>query len=137
MKKSKGFTLIEILLVVVILGILSGMIIPRLVGRAEQTRIKIARTDIEAGLAEILDLYELDNGKYPSSLQDLITQPGGTRNWSGPYLKKKVLPKDPWGNPYLYRFPGHHNSDGYDLISSGSDGVEGGSDDIVNWETNE
>jgi general secretion pathway protein G len=137
MKDHKGFTLIEILLVVVILGILSGMIIPRLVGRAEQTRVKVARTDIEAGLAEVLDLYELDNGKYPVALQDLVTKPSGARNWNGPYIKKKEIPKDPWGNPYVYRFPGHNNPDGYDLLSGGPDGAEGGNDDIANWELNE
>jgi general secretion pathway protein G len=137
MKDHKGFTLIEILLVVVILGILSGMIIPRLVGRAEQTRVKVARTDIEAGLAEVLDLYELDTGTYPSTLQDLVTKPSSARNWNGPYIKKKELPKDPWGNAYVYRFPGHNNPDGYDLLSGGPDGAEGGNDDIANWELNE
>ncbi|MBN1492752.1 MAG: type II secretion system major pseudopilin GspG [Candidatus Omnitrophica bacterium] len=137
MNNKKGFTLIEILLVVVILGILSGMIIPRLVGRAEETRIKVARTDIEAGLSEVLDLYELDNGKYPAALQDLLVRPAGAKNWNGPYVKKKVLPKDPWGNDYIYRFPGQNNQDGYDLLSGGPDGAEGGNDDITNWELKE
>lgn len=130
---KKGFTLIEILLVVVILGLLSSMIVPRLVGRAGEARLKIARTDIDSGIAEVLDLYELDTGKYPASLSDLITQPAGVKNWKGPYIKKKILPKDPWGNEYIYKFPGTHNQDGYDLHSMGPDGVDGSDDDITNW----
>lgn len=133
MKNQNGFTLIEVLLVVIILGLLASMVLPRLVGRAEEARVEIARTDIESGLSEVLDLYELDNGKYPLSLQDLITKPTGADNWKGPYLKKKQLPKDPWGRDYLYRHPGVQNADSYDLFSAGNDGAEGSEDDITNW----
>lgn len=137
MHNKHGFTLIEILLVVVILGILSGMIIPRVVGRAGEARTGVARTDIDAGLSETLSLYELDTGHYPAALQDLVQRPGSEKNWKGPYLKKKILPKDPWGNAYIYKFPGIHNPQGYDLFSAGADGAEGSDDDITNWDADE
>ncbi len=134
MKNKAGFTLIEVLLVVVILGLLSSMVVPRLVGRAEDARNEIAKTDISAGIAEVLDLYELDNGIYPNTLKDLYVKPSSARNWKGPYLKKKADPTDPWGSPYIYRFPGINNSDAYDLYSAGKDGADGSDDDITNWD---
>ena len=75
----------------------------------------------------------MDNGFYPRSLQDLIQQPSNARNWHGPYLDPPVLPVDPWGNPYIYYYPGKHNPSGYDLLSIGPDGKEGTDDDIVSW----
>jgi len=134
--EGKGFTLIELMLVVIIIGVLIAMVVPRFAGRSEQARRAAARADIEANIAVALDLFELDNGRYPTTdegLQVLITQPSGLDNWRGPYLKKRRTPKDPWGNPYIYTSPGTHNPD-YDLASYGPDGVEGGGDDITNWE---
>lgn len=133
-KARKGFTLVELMLVVIIIGILVAMVMPRLAGRAEQAKAAAARTDIEANIGTALDLYELDNGSYPTTSEGLAalrTKPPSAANWRGPYLKKE--PKDPWGNPYIYTSPGAHNSD-YDLSSYGKNGVEGG-DDITNWDT--
>lgn len=127
-----GFTLIEILIVVIILGILAGLVVPRLAGRTEEARKQAAKSDIEGGIALALDLYEADNGKYPSSLDGLVQKPSDASNWKGPYLKKGI-PKDPWGNAYIYKYPGAQNPSLYDLSSAGSDGQEGNDDDITNW----
>jgi len=132
-ESKKGFTLIELMLVVIIIGVLSAMVVPRLVGRSEQARSAAAMADIESNLSVALDLYELDNGSYPLGLDALLREPSPTPpNWSGPYLKKK--PKDPWGLEYNYKFPGEQNKGSYDLWSYGKDGVAGGDDDITNWE---
>jgi general secretion pathway protein G len=133
---AKAFTMIEVMLVVIIIGILVAMVVPNLSGRGEQARIAAARADIEANITAALDLYELDNGKYPTTeqgLSALISEPASESiNWSGPYLKKKVVPKDPWGKEYIYQSPGTHNKDEFDLSSQGPDGIES-EDDIVNW----
>lgn len=137
-KNKRGFTLIEILLVVVIILVLVAMVAPNLSGRSEQARLAAARADIEANLSTGLDLYELDNGRYPTTEQNLkalITKPSSSplpTNWNGPYLKKKRIPLDPWGREYVYASPGVHNIDGFDLSSSGPDGVAS-EDDIANW----
>ena len=133
MRNKKGFTLIELMLVVIILGILVAMVVPRLVGRGEQARSQAALADIRSNMALALDLYELDNGKYPEKLEDLLKDPGESKapNWRGPYLKRK--PMDPWGKEYNYKLPGQHSGD-YDLYSYGADGVEGGDDDVTNWD---
>ncbi|MDO8602775.1 MAG: type II secretion system major pseudopilin GspG [Candidatus Omnitrophota bacterium] len=135
MNNKEGFTLIELMLVVVIVGVLVSMVAPRLVGRSEEAKIVAARADINANISVALDLYELDNGKYPETgegLAALLAKPGSSLKWKGPYLKK--LPLDPWGSSYIYRSPGDHNID-YDLYSHGPDKVEGGGDDVFNWET--
>ena len=130
---NKGFTLIELLVVMVILGILAGLAVPQLAGRTEQARLQGALADIHGGLAMALDLYEVDVGRYPSSLKDLIENPANAPRWKGPYLKKKK-PLDPWGNLYGYRFPGQWNRGSYDLYSAGPDGKEGTTDDVSNQE---
>jgi len=133
-KKNKsllGFTLTEIMLVVVIIGILAALVIPRIAGSGERARIIAAHTDINGGIKSALGQYEVDNGFYPKSLQDLLVQPGNARNWHGPYLDS--IPVDPWGNKYIYYYPGKHNPAGYDLLSVGPDGREGTEDDIGNW----
>lgn len=135
MKPNKGFTLIELMLVVVIIGVLVSMVAPRLVGRSEEAKIIAAKADINANISVALDLYELDNGKYPETeegLAALLAKPDSSLKWKGPYLKK--LPFDPWGNNYVYKSPGNHNID-YDLYSYGPDKAEGGGDDVFNWET--
>ncbi len=130
--RQRGFTLIEILLVVIIIGILVSLVAPRLAGRSEEARKQAAKADIDGGIALAVDMYEVDNGRYPSQLEDLIAKPGDAPNWKGPYMKKGV-PKDPWGSGYIYRRPGNHNTESYDLSSPGPDKQAGGEDDIVNW----
>lgn len=136
--KCKAFTLIEIMLVVIIIGILAAMVIPNMAGRGEQARVAAARADIDANLGTALDLYELDNGQYPTTeqgLNALLVKPFSSpmpTNWHGPYLKKKRIPVDPWGREYKYMAPGINNTEEFDLSSYGPDGVES-QDDIVNW----
>jgi general secretion pathway protein G len=133
-----GFTLIEILLVVIIIAILASLVVANLTGRTEQARKSAAKFQIENNFSTALDLYEADNGQYPSTeqgLQALREQPTSEpvpQNWKGPYLKKDV-PMDPWGNPYQYTHPGVKNPGSYDLYSYGPDRKEGGEDDICNW----
>lgn len=129
---KKAFTLIELMLVVIIIGILSAMVVPRLAGRSEQARTQAAKTDINSSIPLALDLYEMDLGSYPASLDDLRIRSGvNAESWRGPYLKKKPL--DPWGKAYVYKAPGEHNTDSYDLFSMGNDGQPATADDVVNW----
>ncbi len=130
---SKGFTLIELMLVVIIIGALVAMVFPRLAGRGEQARRAAAKADIQVNIATALKLYELDNGVFPTTdegLEALLKKPSGAPNWNGPYLEKEPL--DPWGRKYRYVSPGRHKPD-YDLYSLGRDGKES-EDDITNWE---
>ena len=132
--KFRGFTLIELMLVVVIIGALVAMVMPRLTGRGEQARVAAAKADIQANIATGLKLYELDNGEFPSAdegLNALLSKPASANNWRGPYLEKK--PIDPWGREYKYKSPGEHRQSDYDLYSLGKDGTES-NDDINNWE---
>ena len=126
-----GFTLIEMMLVVIIISILAAMLIPRLAGRAEKARRSVAKAEIESNIPTALDLYEMDVGEYPEALEQLLSAPADVDTWDGPYLKK--LPKDPWGNAYHYKSPGDHAFD-YDLASMGRDGALGTDDDVANWE---
>jgi general secretion pathway protein G len=129
--RRRAFTLVEMLLVVTIIGILAALVIPRIAGTGERARNTAARADINGGIKSALGAYEVDNGFYPKSLQDLLVQPSNARNWHGPYLEK--LPLDPWGSAYVYYYPGKHNPTGYDLLSIGPDQKEGTDDDIGNW----
>ncbi len=137
MCSRQGFTLVEIMLVVIIIAALSAMVIPRLTGRSEQAKIVVAKADIEAHLATALKLYELDNGNFPTTsqgLKALLEKPMSNplpENWNGPYIEKE--PIDPWGRSYMYVSPGQHRSD-YDLYSKGKDEKKE-DDDIVNWKT--
>ena len=132
-----GFTLIELMIVVIIIAALAAMIAPRLAGRSEQAKVAVAQADISSNIGTALKLYELDNGSYPPSgegLNALRSRPAsGTAymNWKGPYLERD--PIDPWGSRYQYRYPGTHNVTGYDLYSVGQDGLEGTEDDVGNW----
>ncbi|MDD5431527.1 MAG: type II secretion system major pseudopilin GspG [Candidatus Omnitrophica bacterium] len=134
MLKRKAFTLVELMLVVIIIGVLAAMVVPRLTGRSEEARKGVAKADVELNIATALKMYELDNGAFPTTeegLEALITAPSSAKNWKGPYLEKKPL--DPWGNPYHYKSPGTNRKD-YDLYSSGKDATEGNEDDVNNWE---
>ena len=137
MRKRIGFTLVELMLVVIIIGALAAMVLPRLTGRSKQAKMAVVKTDINANIPVALDLYELDNGRFPSSEQGLSalkSKPSGfpeATNWNGPYLKK--APKDPWGNLYQYKYPAKHEGIDYDLYSLGPDGIES-DDDLGNWQ---
>ncbi len=137
-KTQSGFTLIEIMIVVIIIASLAAIVMPRLSGRSEQAKAVVAQTDINSSISLALKLYQLDNGKFPTTEQGLaalISKPSSAPvppNWKEPYLDKK--PVDPWGNPYQYKSPGAHNSSTFDLYSFGNDGLEGTADDIKNWE---
>lgn len=123
-----GFTLIELLVVLVILGLLAGVVMPRLFGQGEKAKIKTARVQLRV-LEDALSQYEVDNGGYPPTdlgLEALVKAPADAKNWrEGGYLQKPVVPKDPWGNPYVYFSPGRHGED-YEILSYGADGTEGG-----------
>lgn len=131
-----GFTLLELLVVMVIIGLLAGYVGPKYFAQIGKSEVKTARAQMDS-LSKALDQYRLDNGHYPSSengLAALNTAPSDEEKWKGPYLQKKA-PNDPWGKAYQYKFPGEHGE--YDLWSFGNDGTSGGSDeaaDIVNWE---
>jgi general secretion pathway protein G len=130
----RGFTLLELLVVLVILGLLAGYVAPRYFAQVGKSEVKVARAQIDA-LEKALDQYRIDTRHYPSAeqgLQALMARPANEPNWSGPYLRK-ALPADPWGNPYVYRYPGADG--GVEILSYGRDGRPGGSEldaDIAN-----
>lgn len=133
--RSGGFTLLELLVVLVILGLLAGYVAPKYFAQVGKSEVKTARAQIE-GLEKALDQYRIDTGHYPSSEQGLAalnTKPADEARWDGPYLKK-ALPNDPWGKPYQYRMPGEHGE--VDIFSFGGDGQPGGTGnnaDVQNW----
>jgi len=135
-KNIQGFTLIEVMVVIIIVGLLSALVAPKFFGKIDQARVKTTKTQIEL-LGAALDDFRLDNSRYPTTeegLNALRQAPEGLNNWYGPYLPKDV-PLDAWGKKYLYKSPGDHGD--YDLFSYGKDGQEGGEKDdkdIVSWE---
>ena len=135
-RQCRGFTLLELLVVMVILGLLVGYVAPKYFAQVGKSEVKTAKAQIES-LEKALDMYRLDTGHYPATdagLKALNTKPDNEPKWSGPYLKKDV-PVDPWGHPYQYKYPGEHGD--FDLISLGKDGQPGGEGDnadITNWQ---
>jgi general secretion pathway protein G len=133
---ERGFTLVEMLVVITIIGLIMALVGPRVLNYLSESKAKTAKIQIQ-GLSSALDLFYLDAGRYPSSaegLAALVQPPGGIGTWNGPYLKGGNLPADPWGKPYVYRSPGEHGA--YDISSLGSDGQEGGTGtaaDITSW----
>lgn len=121
-----GFTLLELLVVVVIIGLLAGFVAPRYFGQVGKSEVTVTRAQLDA-LEKALDQYRLDTGRYPSTelgLKALVERPANEPKWNGPYLRK-AIPLDPWGKPYLYRIPGEKTD--FDLVSYGKDGQPGGS----------
>ena len=136
-RSQAGFTLVEILVVITIIGLIMGLVGPRVLNYLTESKAKAAKIQIES-FSSALDLFFLDTGRYPSSsegLGALVQRPGAIASWNGPYVKGGVIPNDPWGHPYVYRSPGQHGT--YDLISYGADGQEGGTGtaaDITSWQ---
>ena len=132
-----GFTLLELLIVMLIIGLLAAFVAPRMIGKVGKSKQTIAKAQIES-LCTALDTYKLDTDKYPTQeegLSALISQPANAESWHGPYLAKKNVPKDPWGNDYVYTYPGNNGE--FDIIAYGADGKEGGEGedaDVVSWE---
>jgi general secretion pathway protein G len=121
-----GFTLLELLVVVVIIGLLAGFVAPRYFGQVGKSEVNVAKAQLDA-LEKALDQYRLDTGRYPSAelgLKALVERPPSESKWNGPYLRK-AIPLDPWGKPYVYRIPGEKSE--FDLVSYGKDGQPGGS----------
>ena len=132
-----GFTLVEILVVITIIGLIMGLVGPRVLSYLNESKVKAAAIQIQS-FSSALDLFYLDLGRYPTSSEGLVAlvqRPAGSSGWNGPYLKNAAVPNDPWGHPYRYRSPGEHGP--FEIVSLGSDGKEGGvgtAADIKSWE---
>jgi general secretion pathway protein G len=135
-RSERGYTLVEILVVITIIGLLMALVGPRVLNYLTESKVKTARIQIQS-FASALDLFYLDAGRYPTSAEGLailVRPTTGITAWNGPYLKGGTVPSDPWGKPYLYRSPGEHGA--YDVVSLGSDGQDGGTGtaaDITSW----
>jgi len=135
-KRDQGFSLIELIVVLVILGLLAAVVAPRIYDKLAKGKEQIARIQIKE-LEGALQLFSFDLGRFPTTaegMEALVRNPGNLEAWKGPYLSKSEVPLDPWGKPYVYRCPGQHGD--FDIFSYGPDGVEGGegeNGDIVNW----
>jgi general secretion pathway protein G len=135
--RNAGFTLLELLIVMIIIGLLAALIGPKMIGRVGESRQTVAKQQVE-GFGSALEMYRLDTTKYPTQeqgLEALVSEPQGVNNWKGPYLKKKFIPKDPWGHEYIYTYPGANGD--YDIVSYGADGNTGGDGedkDVASWE---
>lgn len=128
-----GFTLVELLLVLVILALIGGLVLPGIIGKAEGAKVKAASSQIDR-ISMAVESFYLDTGTKPDSLAQLVDEPGDANGWNGPYVKRSAL-KDPWGRDYEYTMPGEHGD--FDIISYGADGQPGGDDhnaDINSWE---
>lgn len=137
--RIRAFTLLEVLMVVIIIGLLAAFVVPSFFGAGDRARQDLTQAVVDRGFNGALDLYRVHMGKYPPSddggLQLLIERPDDeelAKKWAGPYLEPKDL-KDAWGNDYMYECPGKYNENKYDLSSPGKDGQEGTDDDIKNW----
>jgi len=145
--RRKGFTLIEVLLVVMILAMLAAFIVPNIMRAGDQAKIDMAKSAVgpTGPIATALDMFKLHVGRYPTTeegLNALVEKPSTLEDeegdkWRGPYIKSADMLKDPWGNEYGYKCPGEVNTEGYDLWSNGPDGQEGTDDDIRNWKTDQ
>jgi general secretion pathway protein G len=132
-RRLPGFTLLELLVVLAILGLIATFAAPQVLKWLSGAKSDSARIQIEA-LGTGIDLYRLEVGSYPPDLEALVSQPSGVDRWNGPYLKKRTVPKDPWGRDFIYRYPGENGP--YDLYTLGADGQEGGSGedaDVASW----
>ncbi len=135
--REDGFTLVEILVVITIIGLIMGLVGPRVLNYLSESKVKAATIQI-LSFASSLDLFYLDLGRYPTSTEGLgalVQRPGGASGWNGPYLKNNTVPNDPWGHPYKYRSPGDRNP--YEIISLGSDGQEGGTGNAADIKSSE
>lgn len=132
-RRQGGFTLVELLLVLVILALIGGLVLPGLIGKAEGAKIKAASSQIDR-ISMAVESFYLDTGSTPTSLDQLVDEPGDADGWNGPYIKRSTL-NDPWGREYSYRYPGEHGD--FDIVSLGADGQPGGDGnnaDITSWE---
>jgi len=133
LKTSQGFSLIELLVVLVILGLIAGLVVPNVMQRGEDAKLRAAKAEIQR-ISMAVDEFYLDSGRAPRELRELVERPANATNWNGTYINDSNL-NDPWDNPYVYRYPGEHRS--FDIFSNGADGAPGGEGTnarIANWE---